>query len=243
MKMNRNFSLLSKGIYNHHHNILNYCLEYSKPLDSLRKNMPILKDLEMETKEHFGRGADMMITILQGIWLCDLVNSYKFNNILELGTFTGMSSICMASGIGKNGRVTTCDIDMDAISIAKRYIDKCGFQDTIITNHCNASDLLTRLDHKFDMIFIDADKKGIPTYVEHIINNGLLNPNGLIVIDNALFQGKVTDKDDTTPMAVDMHKSNKYLYNHNMISTYTILPLFDGMGIAKLKNPHTYDKY
>jgi caffeoyl-CoA O-methyltransferase len=240
----RFYTLGRCGIYDKdsRETLFSYCISNSKPSHVLSSILPLLRELENETKKRYQERADKMVSILQGIWLYDWVSRSKsIERVLDLGTFTGMSSICMASGLSKdNTLLITCDVDIEAQNIAKKYIDQCELDMIQIKNKSviNALDEFIELKiDPFDLIFIDADKKNIPLYIEKIIQGRLLSKDhGTILIDNVLFHGEFFDK--SKPMsstAKSMHATNNILSKHHQVDQYTIMPIFDGIGILKLK--------
>jgi caffeoyl-CoA O-methyltransferase len=113
--------------------------------------------------------------------------------VLELGTFTGYSSICMASALPDGGRLITCDVDERAVEVAHRYATEAGVVDRIEYRLGPAIETLDELDGPFDFVFIDADKEGYIAYYEAVLPK--LAEHGLIAADNVLQSGRVVDDD------------------------------------------------
>ena len=140
----------------------------------------------------------MMVGLLEGQLLALLVRLSGARRVLELGTFTGYSSISMASALPDDGRVVTCDVDPDAAAIARRYMDESGHGHKIEIRLGPALETLAGLDGPFDLVFIDADKVNYRNYYEAVLPK--LADDGLIVVDNVLWSGRVLgdDPDATT---------------------------------------------
>src|SRR6266545_3400221 len=132
----------------------------------------------------------MMVGRIEGRFLAMLVRLRGARRILELGTFTGYSSISMASALPPGGSILTCDVDPEATAIARRYMDESGYGDRI---EIRLGPALETLEGPFDLVFIDADKPNYRNYYEAALP--LLAENGLIVIDNVLWSGRVLEED------------------------------------------------
>jgi caffeoyl-CoA O-methyltransferase len=135
----------------------------------------------------------MMVGRIEGRFLALLVRLRGARRILELGTFTGYSSISMASALPPGGSIVTCDVDPEATAIARRYMDESGYGDRIEIRLGPALETLDALEGPFDLVFIDADKPNYRNYYEAALP--LLAENGLIVIDNVLWSGRVLEED------------------------------------------------
>ncbi len=138
----------------------------------------------------------MMVGRIEGRFLAMLVRLRGARRILELGTFTGYSSISMASALPPGGSILTCDVDPEATAIARRYMDESGYGDRIeirLGPALETLETLETLEGPFDLVFIDADKPNYRNYYEAALP--LLAENGLIVIDNVLWSGRVLEED------------------------------------------------
>src|SRR5205085_7394901 len=133
----------------------------------------------------------MMVGRLEGQFLAFLVRSTGARRVLELGTFTGYSSISMAHALPEGGRIVTCDVNEETTAIARRYAEEAGVVDRIDYRLGPAIETIKGLDGPFDLIFIDADKTNYVNYYEATLP--LLAEGGAIVIDNALSNGDVVD--------------------------------------------------
>lgn len=140
----------------------------------------------------------MMVGRVEGKFLEFLVRSTSAQLVLELGTFTGYSSISMARGLTGTGKVISMDVNPDTTAIARRYADEAGVADRIDYRLGQALDALPSLDGPFDLIFIDADKSNYVNYYEALLPK--LAANGLLIADNTLWSGRVVDEeaDETT---------------------------------------------
>jgi caffeoyl-CoA O-methyltransferase len=135
----------------------------------------------------------MMVGRIEGQFLATLVRLLGAKRILELGTFTGYSSISMASALPADGRIITCDVDPHATAIARRYMDESGDGDKIEIRLGPALETLETLEGPFDLVFIDADKPNYVNYYEAALP--LLADRGLLVADNVLWSGRVVEED------------------------------------------------
>ena len=158
-----------------------------------------------------------------------LINPKK---ILEIGTYTGYSAICLAEGMQESGELHTIDINEELFDFQRKYFDKSGFGEQIIQHLGNALDIIPKLDQTFDLVFIDADKENYTNYFHAIVDK--LNSGGIILSDNVLWSGKVLDtkfkKEDTsTPALIEY---NKLLKEDLRIET-VLLPIRDGLTISR----------
>jgi caffeoyl-CoA O-methyltransferase len=148
----------------------------------------VLQRLADETRARMAL-PQMMVGPLEGRFLETLVRVSGARRVLELGTFTGYSSICMASALPEGGRLVTCDVDPEAVEIARRYAGEAGVVDRIDYRLGPAIETLRELDGPFDLVFIDADKDGYVDYYEAVLPK--LADDGMIVADNVLSGGRV----------------------------------------------------
>ncbi|WP_299111319.1 O-methyltransferase [uncultured Winogradskyella sp.] len=169
----------------------------------------------------------------QGRVLSMISKLIKPKFILELGTFTGYSTICLAEGLAENGRVHTVDVNEELVDFQRKYFDKSGFGQQIIQHTGNALNIIPKLDINFDLVFIDADKPNYSNYFHLIIDK--LNSGGIILSDNVLWHGKVIEpldeKDKSTKAVLDY---NTLLKSDDRIET-VLLPIRDGLTISRKK--------
>jgi predicted O-methyltransferase YrrM len=154
-------------------------------------------------------------------------------NILEIGTYTGYASLCLVEGMNKNGVLHTIDINEELYDIQRKYFNKSGYGERMIQHVGNAVDIIPTLDVSFDLIFIDADKKNYPKYLELLLPT--LQTGAVILSDNVLWSGKVVEplnpKDIDTKVLLDY---NKVLNEHPRLET-VLLPIRDGLTISRVK--------
>jgi len=152
-------------------------------------------------------------------------------NILELGTFTGYASLCLAEGLQKDGELHTIDVNEELFDFQRKYFDKSEYGHQIFQHLGNAVEVIPTLDKTFDLIFIDADKPNYVNYFHLIIEK--LNPGGIIISDNVLWHGKVVEpldpKDKSTKAVLDY---NTLLKEDPRIET-VVLPIRDGLTVSR----------
>jgi len=153
-------------------------------------------------------------------------------NILEIGTYTGYSALCLAEGMQSNGVLHTIDVNEELVDFQRKYFDKSGYGKQIHQYLGNALEIIPKLDTTFDLVFIDADKENYSNYFNVIIDK--LNTGGIIISDNVLWSGKVLEttfkKDDTsTPALIEY---NALLKKDKRIET-VVLPIRDGLTISR----------
>jgi caffeoyl-CoA O-methyltransferase len=153
----------------------------------------LFERLAAETHEKT-TAPQMMVGRLEGRFLGTLVRSLRARRVLELGTFTGYSSISMALALPPGGRVVTCDVNEETTAIARRYAEEAGVDDRIDYRLGPALETIAGLDGPFDLVFIDADKPNYVNYYDATVP--LLADGGLMVVDNTLWSGQVADPDD-----------------------------------------------
>ncbi|GAA0376787.1 class I SAM-dependent methyltransferase [Microbispora corallina] len=167
--------------------VAEYAAAHTTPPDDL------LLSLADETRRLAGDRFSMQIAPEQGTLLTMLVRLTGARRAVEVGTFTGYSSICIARGLPEDGRLLACDVSEEWTSVARRYWDKAGVAGKIELRLGPAADTLRALPREelFDFAFIDADKSGYPVYYEEVLVR--LAPGGLIAVDNTLQHGEITD--------------------------------------------------
>ena len=153
--------------------------------------------------------------------------------VLEIGTYTGYSALCLAEGLQSDGELHTIDHNEELFDFQRRYFEKSGYGNQIHQHLGNALDIIPKMNMMFDLVFIDADKENYSNYFHCIIDK--LNSGGLILSDNVLWSGKVIekidDKDIDTKGVIDF---NTLLKNHPRVETI-ILPIRDGLSISRKK--------
>jgi predicted O-methyltransferase YrrM len=151
---------------------------------------PHLEELARETRAETAV-PQMMVGHLEGRLLTTLVAMLRPQRVLEVGTFTGYSALCMAEALPEGGRIVTCEINERHAEIARRHVEASLYADRIEIRLAPAQDTLRTLEGPFDFVFIDADKQGYATYYEAALD--LLSPHGVIAVDNVLWSGQVVE--------------------------------------------------
>ena len=150
-------------------------------------------------------------------------------HILEIGTFTGYSALCMAEGLHENGRIDTIDVDEELTNLQRRYFDASSYGKQIFQHLGNAADIIPTLNGNFDLVFIDADKEQYPLYFDLIIDR--VQTGGLIIADNVLWSGKVVT--NTTDEATQtLQQFNKKVVEDTRVET-VLLPVRDGLTLMR----------
>jgi caffeoyl-CoA O-methyltransferase len=185
----------------------------------------LFERLAAETREKT-EWPQMMVGEVEGRFLEFLVRLGSARRVLELGTFTGYSSLSMARGLPEGGRVITCDVNPDTTAIARRYAEEAGLADRIDFRLGPGVETIGRLEGPFDLVFIDADKPNYRNYYEAVLPK--LADDGLIVADNALRDGRVLDDDADEPM----QKFNDFVRNDRRVEC-VLLTVRDGMLLVR----------
>ena len=149
--------------------------------------------------------------------------------IVEIGTYTGYSAICLARGM-RGGRLTTIDIDEERTPMVKEYIQKAGLEAVIEVLNGHAADILPGLEGPFDMVFIDADKKNYSLYFDLVIDK--MATGGWIIADNTLWSGKVTDPTQNDKDTLAIRAYNKKVQDDPRVEN-VLLSVRDGLMIAR----------
>ena len=166
---------------------------------------------------------------LQGRALSMFSKMINPTNIIEIGTYTGYSALCMAEGIKANGTLHTLDINEEYTSVANRYFKQSDYSKNIKQHIGNALDIIPTLSCNFQLAFIDADKENYSSYFDLIIDK--IDIGGYIIADNVLWSGKVTnDEKDTETLALDEY--NKKVLASPRVETL-LLPVRDGLMISR----------
>ena len=194
------------------------------------KEPEILSKLNQETHQKVLQPR-MLSGHIQGRFL-SLISKIKSPlHILEIGTYTGYGTLCLAEGLAADGKIFTIDRNEELLKIQNKYFEKSGNRDKIVQLTGNAVDILSDLNQTFDLIFIDADKENYVKYFEIVSEK--LNPNGIIISDNVLWSGKVVNRDNNDEETSTLKKFNKTLHDDTRFET-VILPLRDGISISRL---------
>ncbi|MGB5461677.1 MAG: O-methyltransferase, partial [Eudoraea sp.] len=186
----------------------------------------ILRELTRET--HLKVVQPRMITgHYQGRVLSMLSKLIQPSSILEIGTYTGYSAICLAEGLSNDGLLHTIDINEELSEMQRKFFDRSGFGDKIIQHTGDALKIIPELDQVFDLIFIDAEKKMYDAYFEAVIKK--TRPGSIILTDNVLWSGKVVEPLDKKDMVTrNLLAYNEKLKNDSRVET-VILSIRDGL--------------
>ena len=169
----------------------------------------------------------------QGRVLSMLSKLIRPKTILELGTFTGYSALCLAEGLDKNGVLHTIDINEELVDLQRRYFDKSDYGTQIIQHLGSALDIIPTLDTNFDLVFMDADKPNYINYFHQIIDK--LNPGGVILSDNVLWSGKVIETLDPSDVSTKIVLEYNALLKEDPRLETVLLPIRDGLTDNKKK--------
>jgi caffeoyl-CoA O-methyltransferase len=206
--------------------INDYLLAHSEPADE------VLRDLAEETHRELGGRAAMQISHDEGELLTMLVRLTGARRAVEVGTFTGYSSICIARGLPDDGHLLCCDVSEEWTAIARRYWERAGLTDRIELRIAPALETLKGLPtgRDLDFAFIDADKTGYASYFEEIVPR--VRPGGLIVLDNMLRDGRVLEPQNDDDRAIDA--LNDALLADERVEV-VLLPVRDGVSLARVR--------
>lgn len=197
-----------------------------------QKESEVLYELNRQT--HLKMTLPRMLSgHLQGRVLSMLSKIHQPKKVLEIGTFTGYAALCMAEGLAEGGKVLTLDKNEELESMVHEYINKAGYQDKIEFRVGNAMEIIPELDNDWDMVFIDADKENYLNYYKLVVDK--VRPGGLILADNVLWSGKVTEDydslDEETRVLVDYCK---YTHEDDRVDN-VLFPIRDGLMVSRKK--------
>ncbi|MGJ8737753.1 O-methyltransferase [Zobellia laminariae] len=192
----------------------------------------LLQELTRETHLKVVRPR-MLTGHFQGRVLSVLSKIIYPKNILEIGTYTGYSALCLAEGMQKDGELHTIDINEELQDIQERYFSRSAYKNQIVQHIGDAKNIIPKLETTFDLVFIDAEKKDYPDYFELVMQK--TRPGSVILSDNVLWSGKVVEpvdkKDKVTPILLDF---NKKLKEDPRIET-VLLPIRDGLTLSRVR--------
>ncbi|GBL33921.1 MAG: O-methyltransferase [Candidatus Fonsibacter ubiquis] len=194
---------------------------------------PLQKEIREYTEKNLGNSAIMQISPDQGALLQFIIKSSNIQNCLEIGTFTGYSALTMALALPENGSIVSLDIDKVNTDIAKKYWSKHSVGkkiDFILAPALETMEEFINQDKMFDLIFIDADKKNYKNYFLKSLE--LLEKDGIIIIDNTLWKGKVFDLNITDDQTNSIREFNSFVRDFKGTDSM-ILPIADGMTICR----------
>ena len=207
-------------------NIDQYAVNHSQP------EPPLLQELTRETWQKV-LAPRMLSGHFQGRVLSMISKLIRPKSILEIGTYTGYSALCLAEGMTQDGTLHTIDINEELYDLQRTYFDRSGYGPQIIQHLDNALEIIPTLDMAFDLVFIDADKHNYLNYLELLLP---ILPSGAVILsDNVLWSGKVVEK--VAPDDVDTQvllEYNKALNENPKLET-VLLPIRDGLTVTRVK--------
>tara|TARA_B100001109_G_scaffold73019_1_gene59662 strand:- start:3104 stop:3748 length:645 start_codon:yes stop_codon:yes gene_type:complete len=204
--------------------IFNYSLSKST------KEPKILNDLNRETHLKI-LNPRMLSGHYQGRILSLVSKIIKPKTVLEIGTYTGYSTICLSEGLDKNGSIHTIDHNEELLVIQNKYFKKAGISEKVKQYTGDATKIVKKLNLDFDLVFIDADKENYPLYFDSIIEK--VKPGGVIIADNILWSGKILEKVEEEDYATkSIIEFNDKVNNDDRVETI-ILPIRDGLSLIR----------
>ena len=211
-------------------------LEITEKLEKYINNFSLkLNPIQQEIIDYNNTLGDikrMQVAISQCHFLHLIIKTSNIKNVLEIGTFTGLSALSIALALPDDGKLITLDKDKETNKIAVSFFKKANLTNKIQTIVKPALDSLDELKNsKFDMVFIDADKMNYKEYYERSLK--LLDKGGLIIIDNVLWHGEVADEDNLDKFTVNIRDFNTYVANDKRVEQI-IVPLGDGMTVCRV---------
>ncbi len=205
-----------------------YVEQMSSPADAL------LQELERETYLRV-LNPRMISGHVQGKLLEMIVRMLRPSRILEIGTFTGYSALCMAAGLGDDARIDTCEIDDELEELIRSFFDRSEYGDKIRLHIGSFFDIAPALDECYDLVFIDGDKREYSAYYDTLMDRGMLHSGSIIMADNILWYGKVVEPvakgDKQTQALLDF---NDKILKDNRVEN-VILPIRDGINLIRVK--------
>jgi caffeoyl-CoA O-methyltransferase len=202
-----------------------YLTAHSTPPDA------ILRELATETAERYPNDISLQIAPEEGTFLTLMARISRARSAIEVGTFTGYSSICIARGLGDGGRLLCCDVSEEWTSVARKYWEKARLTDRIELRLGPALDTLRALPdgELFDLVFIDADKISYPRYWTEIVPR--VRPGGMIMVDNTFSHGRVLDAGNDNPSVIAVRAMNDQAAADERVELIMV-PLGDGLTVA-----------
>ncbi len=168
----------------------------------------------------------------QGRFLSMLSHMIRPDIILEIGTYTGYSAICLAEGLSEKGQLHTIDVNDELKPMVDAFVSRAGMKEKIITHYGNAADIIPKLNLSPDLVFIDADKINYSLYYDQVFDK--VRKNGYIVADNVLWDGKVLDLKKADKDTLAINSFNEKVRNDNRVEC-VLVTIRDGLMIARKK--------
>lgn len=203
-----------------------YAEKFTSPEDE------ILQLISNQTQESRSQHAHMLSGHVQGKFLELISKIIRPQRILEIGTFTGYSAICLAKGLAEDGVLHTVELRQEDADISRAYFIKSGLGDKIISHAGNALDIIPALNEEWDLVFLDADKPGYISYFNLVLPK--LKKGGIILADNVLFHGEVLQEELKGKNAIAIHAFNEHLKNCEEVEI-VLLTVRDGLMLIRKK--------
>jgi caffeoyl-CoA O-methyltransferase len=205
-----------------------YLTAHSSPPDA------VLRELANETAEVFPNEVGLQIPPEQGTFMTLITQLTGARTAIEIGTFTGYSSICITRGLTPGGSLLCCDVSEEWTSVARKYWEKAGLADRIELRLAPALQTLRSLpdEEQFDLAFIDADKETYPDYWREVVPR--VRPGGLIMVDNTFSHGRVIDAGNDSPLVIAVRDLNDLAAADDRVDV-VMVPLGDGLTLARRK--------
>ncbi|KIH96897.1 SAM-dependent methyltransferase [Streptomonospora alba] len=206
-----------------------YLVAHGAPVD------PVLADLAAETARLYPDLTTMQIGPEQGTFMTLLARIGGARDVVEVGTFTGYSAICMARGIPEDGTLLALDVSEEWTALARRYWERAGIAHKVRLRLGPALDTLRELpeDRRFDLAFIDADKEGYIGYWEELVPR--MRPGGVLLVDNTLSHGRVVDPAETSAPVQGIRDFNDHALADERVEL-VLLPVGDGLTMARKRD-------
>ena len=206
--------------------LTDYCENHTSPESDLLSNLNRDTHLKVVSPR-------MLSGHLQGRFLSFISKLQKPKLIVEIGTYTGYSALCLAEGLAENGKLISIDVNEETSSYAQSFINKSDYNHQIELIVDDAKTFIPTITKPIDLVFIDADKKNYLAYYQLIIEK--LNSDGLIIADNVLWSGKITmPESDMDRETLALHEFNKYVKNDSRVENI-LLPIRDGLMVIRKK--------
>jgi caffeoyl-CoA O-methyltransferase len=191
----------------------------------------LLQELDRETHALILQPR-MLSGHLQGRFLSFFAKVCRPSTILEIGTFTGYSALCLAEGLGPEGKLITIDINEELETFTRSFFDRSEYKDQIDYRIADAKDALTKIDGPFDLVFIDADKRNYALYFDLVIDK--MSPGGVILVDNVLWSGKIVDENARDKSTQALREFNQKCLDDPRVDNM-LLPLRDGLYMLRVR--------
>ena len=207
-------------------NLADYCENHTSPESELLSNLNRDTHLKVVSPR-------MLSGHLQGRFLSFISKLQQPQLIIEIGTYTGYSALCLAEGLTESGKLISIDVNEETSSYAQSFIDKSDYKNQIELVVADAKYFIHTINNSIDLVFIDADKKNYLAYYQLIIEK--LNTGGIIIADNVLWSGKITmPEGEMDRGTLALHEFNKFVQNDGRVENM-LLPIRDGLMVIRKK--------